>query len=96
MVGQPGRPQLRRALGLREAVALGIGGTIGGGIFVLIGPATAMAGPGVLVSFLIGFLAALAIALPYAELACRYPLAGGGYAFTKEVLGRRFGFFMGW
>jgi len=88
--------QLRRALGLREAVALGVGGTIGGGIFVLVGAAAGQAGPAVLLSFALAFLASLLIALPYAELACRYPLAGGGYAFTRVVFGRSWGFLMGW
>jgi len=90
------RVQLRRALGLREAVALGVGGTIGGGIFVLVGAAAGQAGPAVLLSFALAFLASLLIALPYAELACRYPLAGGGYAFTRVVFGRSWGFLMGW
>jgi APA family basic amino acid/polyamine antiporter len=88
--------QLRRVLNLREAVALGIGGTIGGGIFVLVGTAIGQAGPGAVLSFALAFLASLLIALPYAELACRYPLAGGGYAFARAVLGRHWGFFMGW
>jgi len=90
------RAQLRRALGLREAVALGVGGTIGGGIFVLVGAAAEQAGPAALLSFAIAFLASLLIALPYAELACRYPLAGGGYTFTRVVFGRSWGFMMGW
>src|SRR6266516_2746714 len=88
--------RLRRVLNLREAVALGIGGTIGGGIFVLVGTAIGQAGPGAVLSFALAFLASLLIALPYAELACRYPLAGGGYAFARAVLGRHWGFFMGW
>jgi APA family basic amino acid/polyamine antiporter len=87
---------LRRVLNLREAVALGIGGTIGGGIFVLVGTAIGQAGPGAVLSFALAFLASLLIALPYAELACRYPLAGGGYAFARAVLGRHWGFLMGW
>ncbi len=87
---------LRRVLNLREAVALGIGGTIGGGIFVLVGTAIGRAGPGAVLSFALAFLVSLLIALPYAELACRYPLAGGGYAFARAVLGRHWGFLMGW
>lgn len=87
---------MRRALGVREAVALGVGGTIGGGIFVLVGAAAGLAGPAILLAFLLAFIAALLIALPYAELACRYPEAGGGYAFTRAVLGRAWGFTMGW
>jgi APA family basic amino acid/polyamine antiporter len=55
-----------------------------------------MAGPGVLLSFGLAFVASLAIALPYAELSCRYPLAGGGYAMTRQVLGEHWGFVMGW
>lgn len=87
---------LRRSLGLREAVSLGVGGTIGGGIFVLVGAGGAVAGPAVLLSFGLAFIASLTIALPYAELSCRYPLAGGGYAMTRAVIGDHWGFFMGW
>src|SRR3546814_14483456 len=93
--GRP-RAQLRRALGLRGAVALGVGGTIGGGIFVLVGHTAALAGPAALLAFGLAFIASLLIALPYAELACRYPEAGGGYVFVREVLGRGWGFLMGW
>lgn len=88
--------RLRRALGLRGAVALGVGGTIGGGIFVLVGSAAGLAGPAALLAFGLASAASLLIALPYAELACRYPEAGGGYAFVREVLGRGWGFLMGW
>src|SRR5437016_8368777 len=87
---------LRRVLTLREAIALGVGGTIGGGIFVLVGAAAGRAGPGTLLSFLLAFGISLLIALPYAELACRYPLAGGGYAFARTLLGPHWGFLMGW
>src|SRR5215471_13313287 len=90
------RSQLRRVLTLREAVALGVGGTIGGGIFVLVGAAAGRAGPGVLLAFVLAFAVSLLIALPYAELACRYPLAGGGYAFARVLLGPHWGFLMGW
>lgn len=93
----PNQGELRRGgLGLRGAIALGIGGTIGGGIYVLVGRAAGDAGPGALLSFAIAFAASLLIAVPYAELACRYPVAGGGYAFAREVFGQRTGFLMGW
>jgi basic amino acid/polyamine antiporter, APA family len=93
---EQGSRQLRRVLTLREAVALGVGGTIGGGIFVLVGAAAGRAGPGALLSFLLAFGISLLIALPYAELACRYPLAGGGYAFARALLVPHWGFLMGW
>jgi APA family basic amino acid/polyamine antiporter len=88
--------QLHRELGLREAVAIGVGGTVGGGIFVLVGVAAGLAGPAALLAFVLAFGACMAIALPYAELACRLPLAGGGYAFARSVLGHHWGFLMGW
>ncbi len=93
---EQGSHQLRRVLTLREAVALGVGGTIGGGIFVLVGAAAGRAGPGALLAFVLAFGVSLLIALPYAELACRYPLAGGGYAFVRALLGEHWGFLMGW
>src|SRR6266705_1246537 len=93
---EQGSQQLHRVLKLREAVALGVGGTIGGGIFVLVGAAAGRAGPGALLAFVLAFAVSLLIALPYAELACRYPLAGGGYAFARALLGERWGFLMGW
>src|SRR2546421_3498316 len=88
--------RLHRVLTLREAVALGIGGTIGGGIFVLVGAAAGRAGAGALLASVLAFGVSLVIALPYAELACRYPLAGGGYAFARSLLGPHWGFLMGW
>jgi APA family basic amino acid/polyamine antiporter len=95
-IAEHSRAQLRRALGLRGAVALGVGGTIGGGIFVLVGHTAALAAPAALLAFGLAFIASLIIALPYAELACRYPQAGGGYAGVREVLGPYWGFMMGW
>lgn len=88
--------ELSRQLGLAGALSIGVGGTIGGGIFVLVGTAAGRAGPSTLVSFAIAFCGALLIAVPYAELSCRYPKAGGAYAFSREVLGRKLGFLSGW
>lgn len=92
----PASPVLRSHLGLPGAVALGVGGTVGGGIFVLVGVAARSAGPGALLAFGLGFALVALVALPYTELAGRRPGAGGGYAFTQAVLGRRWGFAMGW
>src|SRR6266704_3564384 len=88
---EQGSQQLHRVLKLREAVALGVGGTIGGGIFVLVGAAAGRAGPGALLAFVLAFAVSLLIALPYAELACRYPLAGGGYVFVSGYVTLGFG-----
>ncbi|MFE0336430.1 APC family permease, partial [Streptomyces sp. NPDC058955] len=88
--------RLRRELGLRDALAIGIGGTVGGGIFTLVKVAADTAGPAALLAFVLASAVSVLIALPYAELACRLPVAGGGYAFAREVLGERWGFAMGW
>ncbi len=90
-------PKLQRTMGLRELISLGIGGTIGGAIFVLVGMMIGQAGSlGALLSFVVAAGVALLILLPYTELSCRYPSAGGGYAFAYVILGRHWGFLMGW
>ena len=78
---------LRGTLGLGQAVALGVSGTLGGGIFVLVGSAVGHAGPAALLAFAPAFAGALCIALPYAELVGRYPHAVGAYAATRATLG---------
>lgn len=83
-------------LGLGAAIALGVGGTIGGGIFSLIGVAVKQAGPGALMSFGLAFGAALLLALCYTDLSVRIPRTGGGYAISRAVLGPGAGFLMGW
>jgi APA family basic amino acid/polyamine antiporter len=55
-----------------------------------------MAGPAALLAFVLAFGAALTIALPYAELSCRFPRAGGTYAATRATLGPSWGFVTGW
>jgi APA family basic amino acid/polyamine antiporter len=81
---------------LLQAIAVGIGGTIGGGVFTLIGVAAGRAGPAALLSFTLAFGLATLLALCYAELASRLPRAGGGYAFVKEAFGPEAGFLAGW
>jgi len=77
--------------------ALGVGGIIGTGIFVLTGKAAATsAGPGIVVSFVIaGTVAALA-ALCYAELASCVPVSGSAYTYTYATLGEFLAWIVGW
>jgi basic amino acid/polyamine antiporter, APA family len=96
MQPEPERRALPRHLGLSGAVALGVGGTLGGGIFVLIGIAVQAAGAGAWLAFVLGLGLVALIALPYTEVATRAPRAGGGYAFVQATMGSRWGFFMGW
>lgn len=86
----------RRLIGLREAVCLGVGGVIGAGIFVLSGPASGEAGPAVVVSFAIAFVASALLGLCYAELASLFPDAGGPYAFCRAVFHPTVAGIVGW
>ncbi len=88
---------LKRALGWASLMALGIGGIIGAGIFVLTGTAAAnFAGPGVMVSFALSGLACAFVALCYAELAALLPVAGSTYTYTYVTLGEIFAWIVGW
>lgn len=85
-----------KRIGLREAVCLGIGGVIGAGIFVLSGPASGTAGPAVVVSFAIAFVASMLLGFCYAELASLFPEAGGPYAFCRSVFRPLVAGMVGW
>ncbi len=83
-------------MGLFMAVMIGIGATMGPGIFALPGELAHMIGPlGILVYLAMGFLT-LFTALNYSELSAAIPLAGGGYSFTHRTLNRPVAFFTGW
>ncbi|GJN21738.1 hypothetical protein PR202_gb09250 [Eleusine coracana subsp. coracana] len=74
---------LVRQLGVLELVLLGIGASIGAGIFVVTGTVARDAGPGVTISFMLAGAACVLNALCYAELASRFPaVVGGAYLYT--------------
>jgi amino acid transporter len=85
-----------RTVGLFGATTLGIGALMGAGIYVLIGLATAEAGPSVWLSYLICGLLALPSLFMFGELCRRMPIAGGGYAYSYRGLGSFGGFLTGW
>ncbi len=87
---------LSREMGLMDATLIGVGAMIGAGIFVLIGIAAGVAGPALIVTFLLNGLVALLTAFSYAELGSCYHDAGGGYLWVKEGLPKWNGFISGW
>jgi basic amino acid/polyamine antiporter, APA family len=87
---------LRRDLGLLDAVGVGLGAIIGAGIFVVTGVAAGVAGPAFLVGLLLAGVAATCNALSSAELAARYPQSGGTYEYGYRLLTPAFGFAAGW
>lgn len=91
------RGELRRVLGLWQLTAIGLGGIIGVGIFVLTGTVAAtQAGPAVVLSFLIAGIASAAAALCYAEFAGLIPVSGSAYTYGYAVLGEFVGWMIGW
>lgn len=88
---------LRRSLGAGNLTMLGIGCTIGAGIFVLTGTAAAnYAGPAVALSFVIAAAACLCAALCYAELASMIPVAGSAYTYAYVSMGEFVAWIIGW
>ena len=88
---------LNRSLGAGALTALGVGGIIGTGIFVLTGLAAAQhAGPAIVLSFIIAGLGCLFAGLCYAEFASMVPVAGSAYAYSYATLGEFTAWFVGW
>ncbi len=88
--------ELTRSLGLWTATGIGIGAIIGTGIFVLIGVAAGLAGPSVILSFLIAGFVALLTGLSAAELSSFITETGGSYIYTTKAFGAFPGFIVGW
>jgi APA family basic amino acid/polyamine antiporter len=87
---------LRRRLGLGDAVVIGLGSMIGAGIFAALGPAAAAAGSGLLIGLAIAAVVAYCNATSSARLAARYPASGGTYVYGRERLGEFWGYLAGW
>jgi APA family basic amino acid/polyamine antiporter len=88
--------KLKRNVGLFGAASVGIANIIGAGIFVVSGVAAGLAGPSVVLSFLLAGFIALMTALSSAELASFITETGASYAFTKRAFGKFLSFLVGW
>jgi APA family basic amino acid/polyamine antiporter len=88
---------LRRTLSALNLVALGIGGIIGAGIFVLTGHAAAEnAGPAVTLSFVLGAIACAFAGFCYAEMASAVPISGSAYTYAYATIGEFVAWIIGW
>lgn len=91
------RRDFRRVLGVWQLTAIGLGGIIGVGIFVLAGQqAAANAGPAVALSFILAGIASAAAALCYAEFAGLIPVTGSAYTYSYATLGELVAWLIGW
>ena len=92
-----GGTRLRRSLSALNLVALGVGGIVGAGIFVLTGHAAAAnAGPAITLSFVLGAVACAFAGLCYAEMASTVPVAGSAYTYAYATMGELVAWIVGW
>lgn len=87
---------MRRQLGLRDAVVVGLGSMIGAGVFAAFTPAAEAAGSGLLIGLAVAAVVAYCNATSSARLAARYPASGGTYVYGRERLGPFWGYLAGW
>ena len=87
---------LPKTLGPIHLTALGIGGIVGTGIFVLTAEAAQKAGPGMMISFAAAGIVCAVAALCYAELAAMMPVAGSAYTFSYVAFGELAAWLVGW
>ncbi|ORT59721.1 amino acid permease [Streptomyces sp. CB03238] len=88
--------ELRRSLGVFDAVVIGLGSMVGAGIFVALGPAAGAAGSGLLLGLALAGAVAYCNAMASARLAARCPASGGTYVYGRERLGPFWGYLAGW
>src|SRR5882757_4259781 len=88
---------LERTMSVWSLMALGIGSTIGAGIFVLTGTAAATnAGPAIGVSFMVSGLVCAFAGLCYAEMASSVPASGSAYTYAYATMGQLVAWIIGW
>jgi len=89
--------ELSRNLSLLHITMMGVGMMIGAGVFLGVGNAIKVAGPGgVILTFALNAVIALFTAMSYAELSSAVPRAGGAYNFARIAFGRGTSFLAGW
>ncbi|MFI2430234.1 APC family permease [Streptomyces sp. NPDC018693] len=88
--------ELRRTLGVPDAVVIGLGSMVGAGIFAALAPAARAAGSGLLLGLAVAAVVAYCNAISSARLAAVYPASGGTYVYGRERLGEFWGYLAGW
>ena len=89
--------RLRRILGPIQLTSLGVGAIIGAGIFVATGAAAHnVAGPALILSYIVAGTTCIFAALCYAEFASMVPVAGSAYTYAYATMGELLAWIIGW
>ena len=92
----PGKPGLKRSMGLWMATALVIGNMVGSGVFLLPAAMAGEAGPVSILAWAFTGLGAMLLALVFALLGRAYPKTGGPYVYARKAFGDFVGFQTAW
>ena len=79
---------MNKKIGLKDAMAIGIGGMVGGGIFAVLGLAVSLAKGGTPVAFLLAGILALITSYSYVKLSLAFPDRGGTVKFVNQGFGK--------
>src|SRR5580704_5884877 len=91
-LSQPQSDELKRKLSQRQLSMLAIGGAIGVGLFLGSSVTMRLAGPGVIVSYLLGAIIAMIVAYSLVEMAVVHPVAGSFGVYAQTYLNPWAGF----
>lgn len=89
-------PDLKTGIDLPGVIALGLGTAVGVAIFAVIAPATALAGPGMLIAVALAAIPMFVIAVTYAFMGSALPTSGASYEWPRRFIHPAFGFLIAW